>query len=85
MNRLRFLKEKYKDIKIGYSTHENPDETNNISMAISMGATIFEKHIGLKTEAYSLLTNILQTFLKLKSGLKMQKKPMKYVEIQKCF
>tara|TARA_Y100001958_G_C21231185_1_gene556936 strand:+ start:962 stop:2476 length:1515 start_codon:yes stop_codon:yes gene_type:complete len=54
LNRLKFLKEKYKDIKIGYSTHENPDETNNISMAISMGATIFEKHIGLKTEKYSL-------------------------------
>ena len=35
LNRLKFLKEK-QDIKIGYSTHENPDETNNISMAISM-------------------------------------------------
>ena len=73
LNRLRFLKEKYKDIKIGYSTHENPEETNNISMAISMGATIFEKHIGLKTETYSLnkySANISQTEKWLKNAKK---------------
>ena len=53
-------------------------------MAISMGATIFEKHIGLKTETYSLnkySANISQT----EKWLKMQKKPMKYVETQKMF
>ena len=44
LNRLKFLINKFPDIKIGYSTHEDPSNSNILPLAISMGATIFEKH-----------------------------------------
>ncbi len=64
LNRLGFLINKYKNIQVGYSTHEDPKEINNIAVAIGMGATIFEKHIGLSTNKYVLnkySANYLQT------------------------
>jgi sialic acid synthase SpsE/D-lyxose ketol-isomerase len=54
LEKIKYLKNKYPKINIGYSTHEDPFETNIISLAIAMGATIFEKHVGLKTERYPL-------------------------------
>ena len=54
LNRLKYLKDKYPELRIGYSTHEDPDDTNIVPLAIAMGATIFEKHVGLPTEKYSL-------------------------------
>ena len=63
-NRLKYLINKYPKIQVGYSTHEHPDETNNVSLAVAMGATIFEKHVGLENEKYSLnkyTSNLIQT------------------------
>ena len=54
LNRLKFLINKYPEILIGYSTHENPNDTKIIPLAISMGANIFEKHVGLETNKYKL-------------------------------
>ena len=56
LNRLKFLINKFPDIKIGYSTHEDPSNSNILPLAISMGATIFEKHVGYPTNKYSLNT-----------------------------
>lgn len=39
---------------IGYSTHEDPENTDSIKIAIGKGATIFEKHIGIANEKYAL-------------------------------
>ena len=39
-----------RDIPIGWSTHERPDATVPIQMAVAYGATIFERHIGLGNE-----------------------------------
>lgn len=64
LNRIRYLKEKYKKIEIGYSTHEHPNQTQNIKIALAMGANLFEKHIGLETNKYTLnkySANINQT------------------------
>jgi len=54
LNRLKFLINKFPDIKIGYSTHEDPSNSNILPLAISMGAAIFEKHVGYPTKKYSL-------------------------------
>ena len=54
LSRLKYLINKYPEINFGYSTHEDPSETEIISIAIGMGAQIFEKHVGLETEKYSL-------------------------------
>lgn len=54
LNQIDLLKNRYPDIPIGYSTHETPDNFESIKIAIAKGAQIFEKHVGIKTDKYSL-------------------------------
>lgn len=54
MNQIGFLKNRYANIPVGYSSHENPNNFSNIKIALSQGATIFEKHVGIETNKYSL-------------------------------
>lgn len=49
LNQIGFLKQRYPHVRIGYSTHENPDNVDSIKIAIGKGATIFEKHVGVPT------------------------------------
>jgi mannose-6-phosphate isomerase-like protein (cupin superfamily) len=41
-------------VKVGYSTHEAPENFEAIKLAISKGATIFEKHVGVPSEKIKL-------------------------------
>lgn len=43
------LRTRYPNLVIGFSTHEAPDNTENIQMAYMAGARIFEKHVGVET------------------------------------
>jgi len=54
LNQIDFLKKRYPDISIGYSTHEEPDNYDAIKIAIGKGADVFERHVGVKTPEYSL-------------------------------
>ncbi len=54
LNQIDFLCKRYPDISIGYSTHEEPDNLNAIKIAIGKGATVFERHVGIKTDIYNL-------------------------------
>ena len=54
LNQIDFLKKRYPDIPIGYSTHEEPENYIPVQIAIGKGAVVFERHIGIKTESYSL-------------------------------
>lgn len=54
MNQIDLFKERYQGIIIGFSTHEDPENIDSIKIAIAKGAKIFERHIGIKTEKYSL-------------------------------
>jgi sialic acid synthase SpsE/quercetin dioxygenase-like cupin family protein len=54
LGQIDVFKREYPNIKIGFSTHENPDNYDSIKIAIAKGATVFERHIGLKTEKYDL-------------------------------
>lgn len=54
LNQIDLLKERYPQTEIGYSTHESPDNFESIKIAIAKGATIFEKHVGLKAEGIEL-------------------------------
>ena len=47
LNQIDVLRARYPRLRVGYSTHENPDNTAAIQIAIGKGATIFEKHVGL--------------------------------------
>ncbi len=52
LNQIDLLRERYPRASVGYSTHEPPDETEAVRLAIAKGATIFEKHVALPTERY---------------------------------
>jgi sialic acid synthase SpsE/quercetin dioxygenase-like cupin family protein len=54
LNQIDVLKERYPNLRIGYSTHEDPNETVPVAMAIAKGAVLFEKHVGVPTDAYPL-------------------------------
>ena len=51
--RIPLLKERYKDIDIGYSTHEHPNRTEPVMLAVAMGAKVFEKHVALPNDKYA--------------------------------
>ncbi len=54
LSQLDFLQRRYPGVRIGFSTHENPANTDMVKMAIAKGATIFEKHVGLPTDKYPI-------------------------------
>lgn len=54
LNQIDLLRARYPQIQIGYSTHEDPDNTDSIKIAAAKGATIFEKHVGVPAESVSL-------------------------------
>lgn len=51
---IKMLKERYPNVKVGWSTHEDPNDSEIVMMAKSLGAEIFERHIGYKTETVKL-------------------------------
>lgn len=54
LNKIDEMIERYPKNIIGWSTHEEPNNMNNIQIAYAKGARIFERHIGLKNSKYSL-------------------------------
>jgi len=58
LHQIDLLKNRYPEVPIGFSTHEEPDNVEAIQIAIAKGATIFEKHValeapGIQKNAYS--------------------------------
>ena len=54
LSQIDYLKKNFDGLRIGFSTHESPDNTDIIKMAIAKGATVFEKHVGLPTDIYPI-------------------------------
>lgn len=54
LGQIDFLKKRYPGVRIGFSTHEVPDNQEIIKMAVAKGAQIFEKHVGVPTSEYPL-------------------------------
>ncbi|MFA5879841.1 MAG: N-acetylneuraminate synthase family protein [Candidatus Margulisiibacteriota bacterium] len=54
LNQISFLRLKYPNVVIGYSTHEDPNEVSAIKMAIAHQAKVFERHVGLETTQYQV-------------------------------
>lgn len=52
LNQIDLLKQRYPGVTVGYSTHEEPDNTESIELAIAKGASIFEKHVAVDTETF---------------------------------
>ena len=45
--------ERYPTLRVGFSTHEEPDNYESVKIALGKGATVFEKHVAVVTEKYS--------------------------------
>ena len=54
LDQIDSLMERYPDVRIGFSTHENPESTDIVKMAIAKGVSIFEKHVGVHTSEYPI-------------------------------
>ncbi len=54
LSQIDFLKNRYPGVRIGFSTHENPNNFDLVKMAIAKGADLFEKHVGLDTDQYPI-------------------------------
>ncbi len=54
LNQLDLLRTRYPGVRVGFSTHEPPQETAPVQMAIAKGARIFEKHVGVAAEGMPL-------------------------------
>jgi len=54
INQIEFLRHRYRDVQVGFSSHERPDHTESIMLALARGASVFEKHVGLATEVHAL-------------------------------
>jgi len=54
LEQINFLKKRYPNVRIGFSTHENPSDERFILMAYSMGASIFERHVALPNKKFSI-------------------------------
>jgi len=65
LGQIAFLKQHFPDIAIGYSTHEAPEQLEAVKMAISLGAQLFEKHVGVgELNAYSANPQQVKDWLK---------------------
>lgn len=52
LDQIDILRARYPDVRIGYSTHENPEVVEPVMMAVAKGTTVFEKHVALPTAGY---------------------------------
>ena len=54
LNQIEFFKNRYPNVVIGYSTHEDPTNLDAIKLAIAKGSKIFERHVGIVTDKYPI-------------------------------
>jgi len=47
LNQIDFLRSRYPGVKIGFSTHEEPDNLDAVKIAVAKGAAVYEKHVGI--------------------------------------
>lgn len=54
LNRIELLKRRYLGRSIGWSTHEDQNDTAPVQIAYAKGARIFERHVGIATDTIKL-------------------------------
>lgn len=93
LSQIDFFRNRYPGLRIGFSTHESPENTDSIKIAIAKGAKVFERHVGLDTKrypinAYSSTPKQVDRWLKSAAkameicGLGEERKPFTQKEIQ---
>ncbi len=54
MNQIDYFRSRYPKLRIGFSTHEDPEAAFPVALAVAKGALIFEKHVGAAAEGIEL-------------------------------
>ena len=54
LEQIAVMKRRYPELTVGFSTHESPDNFENIQLAYAKGARIYEKHVGIETSKIKL-------------------------------
>lgn len=54
LNQITNFINRYGDLEIGFSTHEDPETKIPVILSTALGARVFERHIGISTEKYPL-------------------------------
>ena len=54
LNQIDQMIKRYPGRTIGWSTHEDPNDTVPVQIAVAKGARMFERHVGVATETISL-------------------------------
>ncbi len=54
LNQIAHLRQRFPKVPVGFSTHEEPDNLDAVRMAVTKGAQLFERHVGLATDRYKL-------------------------------
>ena len=54
LNQVEALRQRFRGVPIGWSTHEDQDNTSAIQIAYAKGARLFERHVGMNTDKYTL-------------------------------
>lgn len=54
LNQIDLFKKRYPNITIGWSTHEEQDETAPVQIAYAKGARMFERHVGIENDTIKL-------------------------------
>ncbi|MBC8037417.1 MAG: N-acetylneuraminate synthase family protein [Rhizobiales bacterium] len=54
LNQITQLRERYRGVPVGWSTHEDQNNTSAIQVAFGLGARLFERHVGLNTDKNKL-------------------------------
>jgi sialic acid synthase SpsE len=69
LNQIDFLRQRYPNHTIGYSSHEHADWTTSVQIAFAKGARTFERHIDIEADGfpvakYSSLPQQIDTWFK---------------------
>jgi len=54
LNQIDFLRTRYDGVRVGFSTHESPANTEAVKVAVAKGAQLFERHVGVEAEGIKL-------------------------------
>lgn len=54
LHQIDTLKARYPNLRVGFSTHEDPANTDIVKLAVAKGVDLFEKHVGVATPGYPI-------------------------------
>jgi N-acetylneuraminate synthase len=54
LNQIMNFSQRYQGIRIGFSTHEDPNTDIPVMLSTALGAKAFERHVGIDNEKYKL-------------------------------